>query len=124
MNEFYAEIRENLRQQHAANEQEISVKKVDNFNKYRYYEDNGQIEQTGLTGFSIFFKSAVFFISVMLFSFYIYGGEDVKKGATMVWNDMKQQIIQLEQEEPIVKETMSYIRKAYSEVEAFRNQNE
>lgn len=119
MNEMYSEVREYLRQQHAANTQEIYGKKVDNFNKYRYYGNGVEKEQTSFSSFSIMTKACFFFIAVMIFSFYIYGGQDVEKGANMAWNEMKEQIIQLEKEEPAVKQAMSYVRKAYDEVEDF-----
>lgn len=116
---MYSEVREHLRQQHAANTQEIYGKKVDNFNKYRYYGNDAWEEQTNSLDFSIKTKACFFFIGVMLFSFYIYGGQDVRKGANMAWTEMKQTIIQLEDEEPAVKQAMSYVRKAYNEVEDF-----
>ncbi len=119
MNEMYSEVREHLRQQHAANTQEIYGKKVDNFNKYRYYGNGTEMEQTSSLAFSIKTKVCFFLIAVMLFSFYIYGGQDVERGANMAWNEMKEQITQLEKEEPAVKQAMHYVRQAYDEVEDF-----
>ncbi len=116
---MYAEVREHLRQQHATNTQEIYGKKVDNFNKYRYYGNDAWEKQTSNSIFSMKTKACFFFICVMLFSFYIYGGQDVEKGANMAWNEMKERITQLEKEEPAVKQAMSYVRKAYDEVEDF-----
>ena len=69
--------------------------------------------------FSFKGKVFLFLLSVMLFSCYLYGGQDVKKGAVMVWNDMNTQITRLEEEEPAVKQAMGYIRKAYEEVKDF-----
>lgn len=120
LDEMYAQVREHLRQQHDANTQEIYGKKVDNFNNYRYYgNDDVKQDKTSSSMFSFKAKACFFFVSVMLFSFYIYGGQDVERGAKMAWNEMKTQIIQLEKEEPAVKQAMSYVRKAYDEVEDF-----
>lgn len=118
LNEMYSEVREHLRQQHAANTQEIHGKKVDNLSKYRYYGNDGLEEATTpLVPFST--KVFLFFTCVMLFSCYIYGGQDVEKGARMAWAEMQEQVLQLEKEEPAVKQAMSYVRKAYDEVKDF-----
>ena len=119
---MYSEVREHLRQQHAMNTQEIQGKNIDNSYKYGYYEYNdAQGERNGSASLSFSFKGKVFLflLSVMLFSCYLYGGQDVKKGAVMVWNDMNTQITKLEEEEPAVKQAMGYIRKAYEEVKDF-----
>lgn len=120
MNEMYSEVREHLRQQHDANTMEIHGKKVDNFNKYRYYGaiDANTVEPHGAI-LSFRTKAFVFVICVMLFSCYIYGGQDMKKGASMAWSEIKIQIVKLEEDEPAVKQAMSYVRKAYNEVEDF-----
>ena len=118
MNEMYSEVREHLRQQHAMNTQEIHGKKVDNFNKYRYYGNDG-VEETNTPLVSFKTKAFVFISGVMLFSCYIYGGQDLEKGARMAWTEMKTTIVKLEAEEPAVKQAMSYVRKAYGEVEDF-----
>ena len=117
---MYIEVREHLRQQHNINIQEIHGKKVDNFNKYRYY-GNDDVEESGTQHcYSSFkLKSFVFIASVMLFSFYIYGGQDIEKGATMAWAEMKTQINKLEEEEPAVKEAVGYVRMAWDEIEDF-----
>lgn len=119
MNEMYVEVREHLRQQHDANTMEIHGKKVDNFSKYRYYGnvDVDAVETSSILSFKT--KAMIFIICVMLFSCYIYGGQDVEKGARMAWSEMKTQIVKLEEEEPAVKQAMSYVRKAYDEVEDF-----
>lgn len=122
MNEMYSEVREHLRQQHAMNTQEVQGKNIDKFYKYGYYEyDRVQGETNGGTPWTFSFKGKVFLflLSVMLFSCYLYGGQDVKKGATMVWNDMNTQITKLEEEEPVVKQAMGYVKKAYEEVKDF-----
>lgn len=122
MNEMYSEVREHLRRQHAMNTQEIHGKNLDNSNKYSYYGYNGVQEEanegTSWT-FSIKGKVFLFLLCVMLFSCYLYGGQDVKKGAAMAWNDMSTQITRLEEKEPAVKQAMSYVRKAYEEVKDF-----
>lgn len=122
MNEMYSEVREHLRRQHAMNTQEIHGKNLDNSNKYSYYGYNGvQEEANDGTSWTFSFKGKVFLflLCVMLFSCYLYGGQDVKKGAVMAWNDMSTQITRLEEEEPAVKQAMSYVRKAYKEVKDF-----
>lgn len=122
MNEMYSEVREHLRQQHAMNTQEIRGKKVDNSYKYGYYEYDGvQGEMNDGTFWTFSFKGKVFLflLSVLLFSCYLYGGQDVKKGAVMAWNDMNTQITKLEEEKPAVKQAMGYVRKAYEEVKDF-----
>ena len=122
MNEMYSEVREHLRQQHAANTQEIHGKNIDNFHKYHYYGENETLDDLKNDTLQAFFlkgKILLFLICVMLFSCYLYGGQDVKKGATMAWNDMNTQITKLEEEEPAVKQVTSYARKAYEEVKDF-----
>lgn len=122
MNEMYSEVREHLRRQHAMNTQEIRGKNIDNSYKYSYYEYDGVRGDTnGGTSWTFSFKGKVllFLLCVMLFSCYLYGGQDVKKGAVMAWNDMNTQITRLEEEEPAVKQAMSYIRKAYEGVKDF-----
>lgn len=124
MNEMYAQVREHLRQQHDANTQEIHGKKVDNFSKYGYYGNDGKMNGEDIAGSqsnSSFFgaKVLLFLICVMAFSCYIYGGQDIRKGATMAWEEMKVGITELEKEEPVVKEAMSYVREACDEVEDF-----
>ncbi len=118
MDERYSQIRENLRQQHSNNTAEIHGKKVDNFSKYGYY-GNDSFDEANNFSFSFKTKFFLFFVSVMLFSFYIYGEQDVEKGARKAWSEMKIQIIELENEDPTVKEAMGYVRKAYDEVEDF-----
>lgn len=122
MNEMYSEVREHLRRQHAMNTQEIRGKNIDNSYKYGYYEYDGvQGDTNDGTSWTFSFKGKVFLflLCVMLFSCYLYGGQDVKKGAAMAWNDMSTQITKLEEEEPAVKQAMSYVRKAYEEVKDF-----
>ncbi|MGN0155557.1 MAG: hypothetical protein ACI4A3_13980 [Lachnospiraceae bacterium] len=126
MNEMYSEVREHLRRQHAMNTQEIRGKNLDNSYKYGYYGYNGvQEDANGGTSWTFSFKAKVllFLLCVMLFSCYLYGGQDVKKGAAMAWNDMSTQITKLEEEEPAVKEAMGYIRNAYKEVKEILWQN-
>lgn len=123
---MYSEIREHLRRQHAMNTQEIRGKNLDNSYKYGYYGYNGvQEDANGGTSWTFSFKAKVllFLLCVMLFSCYLYGGQDVKKGAAMAWNDMSTQIAKLEEEEPAVKEAMGCVRNAYREVKEILWQN-
>lgn len=119
MNELYSEVREHLRQQHTANTQEIYGKNIADFHKYRYYGENEN--QDNLNNDTVFVKGKIFLflVCVMIFSCYLYGGQDVKKGASMAWNDMNIQITRLEEEEPVVKDAMAYARKAYAEIKDF-----
>ena len=119
---MYSEVREHLRRQHAINTKEVQGKDVDNSYKYSYYGyDEAQENANRNTSGSFFFKGKIFLflLCVMLFSCYLYGGQDVKKGAVMAWKDMSTQITKLEEEEPAVKQAMHYIRKAYEEVKDF-----
>lgn len=119
MNDIYSEVLEHLRQQHAMNTQEIRGKNIDNSHKYSYYGNNDAQENAGKSiswTFSFKAKIFLFLLCVMLFSCYLYGGQDVKKGAVMAWNEMNTQITKLEEKEPAVKESIGYVRKAYKEV--------
>ena len=40
----------------------------------------------------------------------------MKKGADMAWTELTQTMEQLEEKEPIVKETISYCKKGYNTV--------
>lgn len=93
MNETYSEVREHLRQQHAMNTQEIRGKNIDNSYQYGYYGYDG-VKEEGDTSWTFSFKGKVFLflLSVMLFSCYLYGGQDIKKGAVMAWNDVNTQL--------------------------------
>ena len=84
MNEMYSEVREHLRRQHAMNTQEIHGKRLDNFPKYSYYgesEDLGDGAQNSFQTFLFKGKIILFLLCVMLFSCYLYGRQDIKKGA-------------------------------------------
>lgn len=118
MNEMYSEVREALRRQHAMNRQEVRGKNIGGYYRYRDY-DREQEENDTLQALTFKGKIVVFLLSVMLFSCYLYGGQDIKKGAVMAWNDINTQITKLEEEEPAVKQTMDYIRNAYSEIKDF-----
>ena len=119
MDKMYLELIEDLRQQHNTNVQQIHGKKLDNFNKYRYYGTDDVAKEENECWRPCIFKMLIFISSVMLFSLYIYGGQDVKKGASMAWDELKEQIVQMENEKPAVKQAMSYVRKAHDEIEDF-----
>lgn len=119
---MYTEVREHLRRQHAMNTQEIRGKHIDNSYKYSYYENNGISEGTEDELFGVQFlggKVFLFLTCIMLFSCYLYGGQDIKKGAAMAWSDMNTQIARLEENQPAVKQAMGYVRKAYNEMKDF-----
>ena len=96
MNEVYSEVLEHLRQQHAMNTQEIRGRNIDNFHNFDYcgYNDVQDDMNTSWT-FSFKGKIFLFLFCVMLFSCYLYGGQDVKKGAVMAWSDMNVQLNKL-----------------------------
>lgn len=119
MSEMYSDVREDLRRQHAINRQEVKGKR-EAAGLYRTdYYGYSEPRKSAFSGLIFKGKIAVFLVSVMLFSCYLYGGQDVKKGAAMAWNDINTQITKLEEEEPTVKQAMTYVRKAYSEVKDF-----
>ncbi len=104
------------------NTQEIRGKHIDNSYKYSYYENNGISEGTEDELFGVQFlggKVFLFLTCIMLFSCYLYGGQDIKKGAAMAWSDMNTQIARLEENQPAVKQAMGYVRKAYNEMKDF-----
>ncbi|MCM1498850.1 MAG: hypothetical protein NC124_10340 [Clostridium sp.] len=111
MNEMYSEVREHLRRQHAMNKNEVHGREIPSRAGYYYY-DSMQTEHTGMS-FFFKFKIFVFLSSVMLFSCYLYGGQDIKKGASMVYRDLRTTIAELEEEEPLVKEAIGYCRQGY-----------
>ena len=116
MNEMYSEVREHLRRQHAMNTQEIHGKRLDNFPKYSYYgesEDLGDGAQNSFQTFLFKGKIILFLLCVMLFSCYLYGRQDIKKGAVMAWNEMNTRITKLEKDEPAVQEALGYCKKGY-----------
>ncbi|MGN0495063.1 MAG: hypothetical protein ACI4GW_02430 [Lachnospiraceae bacterium] len=119
MDDMYKEVREHLRKCHAQNTQEVYQKERNPVYQYNYerntYVQGDNAKHTSWT-FSLKLKVLVFIISVMTFSLYIYGGQDLKKGTTMAVNDIKAEINVLEQKEPLVKETMGYVKKAYHKV--------
>lgn len=113
MNEEYREVREELRRQHTQNMNEVYGK--GSAGNLSYPSLN---EMSNPSGFQIGFKLKVFclIVGIMVFSLYIYGGQDVKKGADMAWTELTQTMEQLEEKEPIVKETISYCKKGYNTV--------
>lgn len=110
MNEEYQEVREELRRQHAKNISEVYGRGSQGNLSYSALN-----EQEKPVGFQIGFKLKVFCLlaGIMVFSLYIYGGQDVKKGADMAWKELTQTVAQLEEDEPLVEETISYCKKGY-----------
>lgn len=103
------------------NTQEIRGKNIDNSYKYGYYEyrDDSVEEDEASWTFPLGGKILLFLTCILLFSCYLYGGQDLKKGAAMAWSDMNIQITRLEEERPAVKQAMGYVRKAYDDVKDF-----
>ena len=110
MNEEYQEVREELRRQHAKNISEVYGRGSQGNLSYSALN-----EQEKPVGFQIGFKLKVLCLlaGIMIFSLYIYGGQDVKKGADMAWKELTQTVAQLEEDEPLVEETISYCKKGY-----------
>lgn len=120
MNEMYSDVRERLRQQHLCNIQEIT--KSGYFNKSGYYDKNEvQEENKRKTSWTFSFKAKVFLLisCIMLFSCYLYGGQDVKKGAVMAFNEMNVQITELEEDSLVVKRAVSGIKTIYNDAKDF-----
>ena len=109
MNEEYREVREELRRQHAKNVSEVYGRGQGNLSYSVMNEPENPV------GFQIGFKLKVLCLlaGIMIFSLYIYGGQDVKKGADMAWKELTQTVAQLEEKEPLVEETISYCKKGY-----------
>lgn len=110
MNEEYQEVREELRRQHAKNVSEVYGRGSQGNLSYSALN-----EQEKPVGFQIGFKLKVLCLlaGIMIFSLYIYGGQDVKKGADMAWKELTQTVAELEEDEPLVEETISYCKKGY-----------
>lgn len=113
MNEAYQEVREQLRRQHAMNKNEVHGKEIPGNRTYYYYDDSKETPLNPGMTFSFKLKIFVFLCAVMLFSCYLYGGQDVKKGASMAYHDLRATMSELEEEEPLVKEAMGYCRQGY-----------
>ena len=113
MNEAYQEVREQLRRQHAMNKNEVHGKEIPTSRAYFYGREIENEGQGSGISFAFKFKIFVFLCSVMLFSCYLYGGQDVKKGASMVYQELRATVINLEEEEPLVKEAVGYCRQGY-----------
>jgi hypothetical protein len=110
LKEAYQEVREHLRRQHNINKCEVLGKKTPG--RYEVYEEERQPAPSGMT-FLFKLKIFVFLCCVMVFSCYLYGGQDVEKGAVMVFEDIRTEVNALEEEEPAVKEAMGYCRQGY-----------
>ena len=125
MNERYSEVIEHLRRQHAMNTQEIRIKYIDNSGINRYYEYDGiaydKEQETTSNVFLLKTKIFLFLCSFLLFACYLYGGQDMKKGAAMTWNTIHMQIAKLEEERPAVKQATGYLKNVYYEVKHFAN---
>ena len=126
MEKQYNDIKEYLRKQHNANLNEVRVRYHNNGYVYHYDEYNGDIEQvdrgkriSGSSDSLFVFKIIVFLVAVFSFSFYIYGGQDLEKGAKMAWRDVNAEIVKLENNNETVKETMGYVRNAWHRVKDF-----
>lgn len=120
MNDSYSEVREYLRQEHAKNTNEIYGRNANMLSKSGYYKVNWENTEEDVS-WTIPFrgKVALFLICVMLFSCYLYGGKDVKKGAVMAWSDMQQHITALEEEQPYIKKAVNKAEQWYKEIKGY-----
>lgn len=115
MDDTYKEVQRKLRQQQMMNDQELRIRKGERLVDGRYEELQEE------SGISLGSRILLFVVCIMLFSCYLYGGQDVKKGAMMAWSEMTGQFSQLEEERPAVRQVMHYIRKARDEVKELTN---
>lgn len=123
MNNLYGEILEQLRTQHSKNQEEVYHKCNQPNNHYhneKYVQDD--MNNHSSWTFSIRLKVFVFIAAVLSFSCYIYGGQDIAKGASMAYSEMKNQLFILEKEEPLVRTTMGYVRRVYKGARELANE--
>lgn len=69
--------------------------------------------------FSFKGKIFIFIMAVMLFSCYLYGGNDMKKGAVMAFHEMSEQVTVLSEESPLMKETFEDVKAIYKDAKDF-----
>lgn len=125
MENQYNEIKEYLRKQHNANRSEVHGRYSGNRNVYHYddidIEDNYYDGKNKVQGSNIFFfgKIILFIVAVLLFSCYIYGGQNLKKGSDMAMKEIKNHIVRLEQDNDNVKETFKLVKKTWKKVKDF-----
>ena len=121
----YSQIRDYLRKQHNANMSEVYGRYHGNVSVDQYYDNNDNRQDrhndnTKAYANIIFIgKIMVFLMAVLMFSCYIYGGQDLKKGAGMAFDELNGRIICLEQDNATVRETMCHIRSAWTKVKDF-----
>ena len=109
MKEEYSEVLEQLRHQHTMNSQMVHNRNTTYYNMDRYdKKQNVQdiAQHKGSWTLSFTGKIFLFLIAVFLFSFYLYGGQDLTKGMQMVYADITEQIYTLETKYPELKEYM------------------
>ena len=126
MEDQYLEIRDYLRKQHNANVSEVRGREHGNTYVYHYDDTmddadtkNHDRRPSAFSNLVFLGKVFVFLAAVLLFSFYLYGGQDLKKGAKMALRDANVEIVKLENENETVKETMGYVRTALHKTKDF-----
>lgn len=126
MENQYGEIRDYLRKQHNANVTDVRGRYHGNGYVYNYEdieEDYGKdakgYRPSAFSNLIFFCKVMVFLAAVLLFSFYIYGEQDLKKGAGMALHDANTEITKFENENETVRETMGYVRNAWHKTKDF-----
>ncbi|MCR5702909.1 MAG: hypothetical protein K6G76_12310 [Lachnospiraceae bacterium] len=125
MEDRYNDIRNYLRNQHNANSVEVHSRYQGRSYAY-HYDDVATTDNFAkkppkhpVSGFVFWGKIAVFILSVLTFSCYIYGGQDLKKGFRMAVSDTNDQIVKLEQDNETVRETMTQVRNVWHNVRDF-----
>lgn len=117
---MYSEVLSELRKQHAMNTEEICGKQIWDSQRKQYY-DEVQGDTDIHTSWTFSFKSKLFLFlgCIMLFSCYLYGGKDVKKGAVMAWTETNTQIKSLQEENVYVDYVVEKSKDIYSEIKEF-----
>lgn len=127
----YNEIRDYLRKQHNANRSEVHGRNHGNGYVYQYYDediydnryDRQKERRKALPDIIFLGKIMVFLVAVLMFSCYIYGGQDLKKGAGMAIDEINGHIVSLEQDNDTVRETMSHVRSVWNKVKDFSKEH-
>lgn len=125
MDEMYHQIRENLRKNHYQNTQEVSQRERNPIYQYHYNGNRyAQEEYSNHTSWAFFLKIKLLIVfgCILAVSCYIYGGQDIKKGADMAITECTETLHSVEEKHPKVKQTITYIKNTYNDVCHFANE--
>lgn len=121
---MYSEVRQHLRQQHTMNLQEVYGKR-DGYRLHTDFMVNNDVQKQRMnhTFWTFSFKKKIFLFlgSVMLFSFYLYGEQNIERGAMMAWNDFQTQIDKMEQSSPVLEKVILSFKKGFQETKEVIN---